>query len=292
MGFIAFYASAIVAFMLVDRLTSRRAKHLSLTRVCPPPQISQADIVIHGKDLGITDEELERILLKRFPYYSPLALSLKALFLLRLKKFLSKKTFIIKDDEGFREMPVLTSAAAIQLTFGLKQYLLPFYPFIRIYPQEYFSEQSFKVLAGNVQGNIITVAWNHLLQGITNPADGANVGLHEMSHALYIQKLVVEEGFTRRFTREYNHLLSECRTAFDDETMGRVDLYTEYATTNMDEFWAGSVELFFEKPSALNHNYPLIYKRMMTLLNQDPLKPHHPLLKNSRAFSAFSFLQR
>lgn len=42
----------------------------------------------------------------------------------RLHKFLVSKTFIIKDDEGFKEMPVLVSAAAVQLTLGLKLYLL------------------------------------------------------------------------------------------------------------------------------------------------------------------------
>ena len=38
-------------------------------------------------------------------------------------------------------MPVLISAAAIQLTFGLKKYLLPNFKFIHIYPKEFLRVQ-------------------------------------------------------------------------------------------------------------------------------------------------------
>ena len=279
MGFFVFFASAALVYFLVDRIAARRRKHVQLSASCPPPQITDTDIVLRGRDVAVTDADLHRILTKRFPYYLPLDLELKARFRQRLQKFMHQKTFIIKDDEGFKEMPVLVSAAAIQLTFGLKNYLLPFYPYIRIYPEEYFRDGSFTVLAGNVQGNIITVAWNHLLKGLENPADGANVGLHEMSHALYFQKLVVEERFAKKFTKQYNHLLSESRTAFEDELKGRVDLYSDYANKDMQEFWAESVELFFEKPAELKRCYPAVYEKMTVLLNQDPLNKENPVIK-------------
>lgn len=279
MGFLLFYASAAFVYFLVDRFAARRRKHVQLTASCPPPQISQTDIVLRGRDFELTDDALHLVLTKRFPYYVPLTPEVQERFRKRLRKFMDRKTFIIKDDEGFKEMPVLVSAAAIQLTFGLKHYLLPFYPYVRIYPEEYFRDGSFTVLAGNVQGNIITVAWNHLLKGIENPFDGANVGLHEMSHALYFQKLVVEEAFAKKFTKRYHHLLSESRTAFDDELKGRVDLYSDYANKDIQEFWAESVELFFEKPAELKKCFPAVYEKMTVLLNQEPLNKENPVIK-------------
>lgn len=176
-------------------------------------------------------------------------------------------------------MPVLVSATAVQLTFGLRDYQLPFYKYIRIYPAEYFGE-TLKVLAGNVQDNTITIAWNHLLKGLENTSDGANVGLHEMSHALYFQKTIIEQNSARRFIEKYNGLLSECRSAFEDEVKGHVNLYTDYATSSLQEFWAESVELFFEKPVELQATFPLVYAAMMRVLNQNPLNKESPVINS------------
>ena len=64
---------------------------------------------------------------------------------------MQKKIFIIKDDKGLREMPVLISASAVALTFGLKDFRLPFYKYIRIYPEEYVAEAILPGL-GNLHG--------------------------------------------------------------------------------------------------------------------------------------------
>ena len=47
-------------------------------------------------------------------------------------------------------------------------------------------------------------------------------------------------------------------------------LYPDYALKNTDEFWASSVELFFEQPDQLKEHYPEIYAIIKTLLKQDP----------------------
>jgi len=189
-----------------------------------------------------------------------------------------RKIFIIKDEQGFREMPVLVSAAAIQLTFGLNNYLLPFYRYIRIFPEEFIREGSFRILVGNVQHNVISVAWNHFLKGYEDPTNGSNVGLHEMSHALYIQKLVIEEGFANTFSDRYRRILEECGTAAEVEKTGLRDLYSSYAEADLQEFWAETVELFFERPADLRQSYPNVYESMKLLLNQEPLVKENPVL--------------
>jgi MtfA peptidase len=258
--------------------------HRYYTGTCLPPKVHTHEIVIDGSQFELSEIDLDRILLKRFKYYASLEHNLQLLFLKRLKLFMQKKIFIIKDDEGLKEMPVLVSAAAIALTFGLKDFRLPFYRYIRIYPEEYVAEDSLRILAGNVQQNIITIAWDHLLKGYNDFSDGSNVGLHEMSHALYIQKIVIEKGYANSFLQKYNYLVKECKDAFNMEVDGVKDFYSDYANNNLQEFWAESVELFFEKPSELNNHYPDVYEALKLLLNQDPTNKSNPVLETNLSF--------
>ncbi len=275
-----FYLIAMAGAHLVDYSRRKKRKHIELTKVSHLPAISENDIVIKGSSLKLVEEDLELILEKRFHYFQQLHSPLKPIFIKKLSSFMAGKVFIIKDNNGFREMPVLVSAAAIQLCFGLKDHTLPFYKYIRIYPSEYIGNHNLKILAGNVQGNVITVAWNHLLDGLANAKDGKNLGLHEMSHALYFQKLVIEENYAASFSRKYKKLVEECSKAHVDESMGIRDVYSNYALTNLQEFWAESVELFFERPSHLQEHYPEIFMAMKLLLNQNPLHPGNPVLRS------------
>jgi MtfA peptidase len=270
------------------RSYGRRTRlHNYYTSRCHPPAVDKTDICFQGSELNLSHVQLHQMLSKRFPYYRMLDVQLQERFISRLQRFMEKKIFIIKDDEGFKDMPVLVSAAAIQLTFGLKHYRFPFYKYIRIYPEEYFAEHElFKVLTGNVQNNVISVAWNHLLRGYAGEDDGVNVGLHEMGHALYIQKMVIEQHHAVDFASQYNDVLSHCEDAHTVETVEkRVNLYSEYAESTPQEFWAESVELFFEKPAALKETYPKVYNAMQLLLNQDPLNANAPLVRNNMSFT-------
>jgi len=56
------------------------------------------------------------------------------------------------------------------------------------------------------------------------------------------------------------------------------NIYSEYADTDLQEFWAESVEIFFEKPNNLKENYPSVYEAIKILLNQDPLNTVNPIL--------------
>jgi len=278
------WIAATAALQLLGQRQVRRQKHWEYTAACPPPEVMPNEIVIDGKEFEISAKETDRILNNRFVYYKQLQPSLQQLFLKRLQRFISKKIFIIKDEAGFKEMPVLVSAAAIQLTFGLKNYLLSFYRYIRIFPEEFFRDGSFKILIGNVQNNVISVAWNHFLKGYEEPTNGSNVGLHEMSHALYIQKLVIDEGYAKEFSDRYSRLVDDCGTAAQIEKAGLKDLYSSYADDDLQEFWAESVELFFEKPSELLQHYPEVYESLKLLLNQNPLDKANPLLHSNLSF--------
>lgn len=230
------------------------------------------DVLVYpGNELNFSNEILTEVLLKRFPYYNQLRAPDQEKFINRLQKFIAVKTFVIHDRSGFREMPILLSASAIQLSFGLKEYLLPFFKFIHIFPAEFVGIQpTIRVLAGNVSGNRIHVSWKHFLEGFQYPDDGENVGLHEMAHAYYFQNFETGAGGDDNFTTHFASFNHCGNKVFETEKLPGNDFFSDYALKNFQEFWAESVERFFEKPSALKAAYPQLYTTIVSVLNQDP----------------------
>ena len=197
----------VTGIALFVRAIIRNIRHNQETA---PEETLPKDVLVYpGEELNFSDDILIGVLQKRFPYFNERSPQDKEKFLDRLKKFISLKTFVIHDRGGFREMPILLSASAIQLSFGLKEYLLPFFRFIHIFPAEFVGIQpTIRVLAGNVSGNRIHVSWKHFLEGFQYPHDGENVGLHEMAHAYYFQNFETgsdtDDNFTAHFA-SFNH---------------------------------------------------------------------------------------
>lgn len=245
-----------------------------------PPHIASNDTVADAKSLGLTTEEVQRILCKHFPYYNSLSTFQQVRFVGRVTRFIQQKLFIIKEGNGYREMPVLTSAAAIQLTFGLDDYLLPWFRYIQIYPEAFLNYRSMRVVIGNVNEHTITVAWPHFLHGYQDGCDGCNVGLHEMSHALYYQKVEIEKLDALTFCNRYQSFINLCEVPFLFEGSGKTGLYSEYGTSNMQEFWAESIELFFEKSLELKRVYPQLFDSLVELLQQNPLTKEKVAVKS------------
>ena len=228
-------------------------------------------LTYYGDELNFSEEKLTQILTQRFYYFNNLSSIQKAKFLDRLQNFMANKTFKVHDVVSFKEMPVLISAAAIQLTFGLEKYLLPNFEFIHIYPQEFMRvQETICFLEGNVSGHAINLSWKHFLEGYENPDDGQNVGLHELAHALYYQTFIVGENIDHNFKNTFDNFNSYGNKVFAKELQPANNLYSEYAFKNFQEFWAESVEIFFEKPAAMKACYPQLYDSIKFLLNQDP----------------------
>ena len=228
-------------------------------------------LTYYGDELDFTDEALNAILLKRLPFFKPLNEANRKKFLHRLNKFLAEKTFYIHDESGFKEMPVLISATAIQLSFGLDKYLLPSFEKIHIYPEEFVGIHSnFRILEGNVSDNCVNLSWKHFLKGFQFPEDGQNVGLHEFAHAYYFQYFETGESVDKKFVSAYPEFNNHCNDVVAHEQRPGNDLYTDYGLTNVQEFWAESVELFFEKPVQLKSRYPILYDALIKIWNQDP----------------------
>jgi MtfA peptidase len=230
-----------------------------------------------GADLNFTDVEIVHALNKRFPYYIAISTTDKERFLHRVKNFIADKIFYIHDESGFKEMPILISAAAIQLTFGFKKYLLPYFKNIHVFPEEFFRSNNMGVcfLEGNVSGNNINLSWKHFLRGYEKNTDGQNVGLHELAHALYYQAFVVGENVDDNFRDSYDEFIDHGNKVYHTEKMVAGGIYSEYAVKNFQEFWAESAEIYFERPAMLKELHPSLYETMKTLLNQDLLNENN-----------------
>jgi len=228
-------------------------------------------LVYYGDELNFSNEELTTVLLKYLPFFSMLTFSQKEKFLQRLNKFIDDKKFYIHDESGFKEMPILISATAIQLSFNMEKYLLPNFEYIHVYPQEFIRLQpSIGFLEGSVSGHRINLSWKHFLKGFEFPGDGQNVGLHEFAHAYYYQYFEIGEHADKDFVLAFPHFNSNCDAILKQEQSPGYDLYTDYGLTNEQEFWAESVELFFEKPTALKNAHPVLYDALKQILKQDP----------------------
>ena len=233
-------------------------------------EVADPCLCYEGNQLNFSNADLTLMLNKRSAYFTKLNPFEKEKFIKRLQLFIAKKTFYIHDNSGFKEMPVLISASAIQLSFGLDNYLLPDFPFIHIYPDAFVRvDQTIRFLEGNVSGDCINISWKYFLQGFEIPDDGQNVGLHEMAHAYYFQNLQCSECEDRKFKNEYPVFELTGDKVFKKEAEPGNDLYSDYAMTNFQEFWAESVEIFFEKPVKLKSDYPELYGTIRDLLNQD-----------------------
>ncbi|MBX2961015.1 MAG: zinc-dependent peptidase [Cyclobacteriaceae bacterium] len=219
-------------------------------------------------------QHYREILLKYFPYYQRLSREHQNKFEHKLMHFILSKKFIPRQfDAVTDEMKLMIGACAVQLTFGLPQVYLRHFNKILIYPTDYYSSISKRFHKGEVNPafGAIVLSWKSFVDGYIYPTDSVNLGLHEMAHALRLENIIHND--------EYDF--------FDDDLVEKFDSYAyqlchlptndgnpflrPYACANEHEFFAVSVENFFERPAEFKMALPGLYEILSKLLRQDPL---------------------
>ena len=97
------------------------------------------------------------------------------------------------------------------------------------------------------------------------------MAIHEMAHALQHESFISETGIDRDFKTDFAKFSSISGPVFAKVIVERRSYLRSYAFTNLQEFWAVSVEAFFENPVGLKQNLPELYGTLCDVLNQDPL---------------------
>ncbi len=191
-------------------------------------------------------------------------------WLFRTYLFYRSKKFHYVGVEKSDDMPVLISATAAQLTLGLENFSLNYFRDIYVLQHDYHYGYYSLPFMGHVDSSGIYLSWDNFLQGIRSSQDSSNVGLHEMAHALAYVNFITKTDEDKHFKKEFHLYSRVARPIFQEMQRGRKTILGDYAATNYHEFWAVSVEVFFENPIRFRHELPELYVAMVKLLRQDP----------------------
>jgi Mlc titration factor MtfA (ptsG expression regulator) len=206
---------------------------------------------------------------KRFSYFNQLSAQNKRKFIHRT--FIIRKKNKIKVENEilhvYKDVELLVAAAYVQITFGFSKYEIERFSKIIIYPDSFYSKLAGSNVNGLTVGNgFIYFSWNHFIRGYQNNTDKVNLALHELAHALYIDRF--------HFRSDYNWFEWEEQAApvfRQIKNNDEITFFRNYAKTNMAEFWAVCVECFFEDPENFNIQFPDLYLATSLVLKQDLL---------------------
>jgi MtfA peptidase len=211
-------------------------------------------------------------------YFNDLPYEGKKYFVQRVHHFKSVKKFHFVGMERNEDTATLVSASAVQVTFGLKNYLLSHFENIHILADAYPMENDEELYVGHVAPEGIYLSWKHFLYGYMKQNDNVNVAVHEMAHALLYNNFFAQYGIDAHFRMNYEHFSTTTGPILAKVITNRHSYLRSYAFSNLHEFWAVSVEAFFDNPRGLKDNMPDLYTSLCRVLNQDPLSKNKVLL--------------
>jgi MtfA peptidase len=212
------------------------------------------------------------VISRHFRYYNRLSLAEQRKFLFRTFLFRRSKRFHYIEVEESAEMPILVSAVSVQITLGLDKYLMDYFRDIYVLRDDYHYGFYSRPFQGHVDHSGIYLSWDNFMKGIRGQTPNCNVGLHEMGHALAYVNFITQTEEDKHFKKEFKNFSKVARPIFNSIQDGRKTILGDYAGTNYHEFWAVSVEVFFESPVRLKHELPDLYDAMTRLLKQDPME--------------------
>lgn len=237
------------------------------------PQAEEIDIDDH------TFHNYSFIIGSVFTYFNDLPLESKRKFVKRVHQFRLQKKFHYIGLENNEDTAILVSSSAVQVTFGLKNYHLSYFKDIYILADAYHMDNDDELYVGHVAPDGIYLSWKHFLYGYSYKNDNVNVAVHEMAHALLHNNFFAQYGADTHFRLNYEKFSTSTGQILADVITQRRSYLRSYAFSNMHEFWAVSVEAFFENPLGLRQHMPDLYEALCGVLNQDPATPNK-LLKS------------
>ena len=215
------------------------------------------------------------IVKKHITFYNNLSASNKLYFEHRVLKFLESYDF--SGREGVKitlKMKILIASTAVMLTFGMRRYLFTAFTSIIIYPKNYFSQITKKRHKGETNPRLGTIvfSWDDFLEGLKIEDNNINLGLHELTHALYFSFLKYRSFTAVVFLDHFNVLLERLKDRKLQRKIVQSGYLRQYGFRNKYVFLSILVEHFFETPEEFKETLPEIYKMVKRMLNLDPLK--------------------
>jgi MtfA peptidase len=228
------------------------------------------------------------LIVESVAFFSRLSAKDQAELLGHVHVFLAEKRFegcagLVMTDE----IRVVVAAQACLLLLHRKTDYFPRLITILVYPSTYTVAEE-RRLAPNItwegqeqrlgetgrQLGSLVLAWDAVKAGAADASDGRNVVFHEFAHQLDFEDYTTD-GVPLLGSREQQRTWSTImRVEFAalraaDET-GIPTLLDSYGATNPAEFFAVTVEAFFERPKAMKFRHPRMYQELKRYFRQDP----------------------
>jgi Mlc titration factor MtfA (ptsG expression regulator) len=223
-------------------------------------------------------------------FFHKLSAGDRAELLGHIQVFLAEKRF--EGCGGFAitdEVRVTIAAQACLLLLHRRTDYFPQLVTILVYPLTYMAEEKRQIgehlweegsvarlgETGRRMGSLV-LSWGAVKHNAADPSDGKNVVLHEFAHQLDFEN-DASDGVPGLATREQQLtwaevMRSEYASLRAADEGGIPTLLDTYGATNPVEFFAVSVEAFFEQPRALRAQHPKLYAELRRYFQQDPVE--------------------
>lgn len=210
--------------------------------------------------------------LDRISFYRRLSDRRKQYFEHRVARFISHYSFHGKGGLAITdEMQVLIAGTHVMLTFGLRQYRIPSFTSILVYPDIYRPLTSENDHKGefNPRAGVVVFSWKHFVEGLDESTDNLNLGIHEFAHALHHHGMQRRDTAAAHFAARYTRIMHEVQHPPNARRLIESSYFRIYAYTNKFEFLAVILEHFFETPDEFRREFPELYESVRRMINLD-----------------------
>ena len=140
-----------------------------------------------------------------------------------------------------------------------------------------FLEEKVHTLGQAVYRGPVILAWDQVVAGGRNTADGHNVVFHEFAHQLDFAGDVAstDEGELARRRRRQEVFATEYERLVVDARHGWATLLDTYGATSPAEFFAVATECFFGRPIEMREQHPQLYDVLHEYYGQDSARRFH-----------------
>lgn len=210
---------------------------------------------------------LHRFYTRCFAYYNLLDVKEKRKFLIRIRNIRGRNELQISPEikNANSDVELLICAAFAQITFGYDDYEIETFTRIIIRPNTFYSKLVNNEVKGLTLGTgYIFYSWEDFLKGYMFENDKINLALHELAHALYIDRFHEAGNDEWELWKDQATRVLELISKSPQLTFFRT-----YGKSNLHEFWAVSVECFFEDPVNYKQQHPHLYDATVNVLRQD-----------------------
>jgi Mlc titration factor MtfA (ptsG expression regulator) len=213
-----------------------------------------------------------QVLRGRVDHYRRLPAEERARFEDGVRVFMDEKRITGIGVELTDETRLLVAASAAALSAGWPGWEWDQVTEVLLYPQDFNRDYSFESpeLAGQAHGwGTVILSLPSLEESFRDPHDGFHSGFHEFAHILGMRQTVfaglppgLDEAVSRRWLEVTEREMRRLRRGWS--------VIDDYGAESPVEFFAVSVEAFFERPLALRQGHGELYALLRDYFAQDP----------------------